>query len=576
LQTASSTTAPSTVTIAYQYNNNNKPPASLPPGSFTLADYDHVNPNDGKTFTVASYNAATGVITTNETSVLTGALKTEIYLYFPGSNPGVAAGPFVACKPGARGNRVMLDFVWPSGLFTLATNGSLQPRTVQFNVTLQPIDDNGISNGTAIVHNESVTQASNTPVRMTFTYDVPAGRYSVRVVRTTGPAPNTQTVDSFTWTELKFRLIAVATPVYGDVTLLVIRTRATNGIADAASARVRVQCTRLIAPLGVGALAPSRDPADAFADVYCNLVYGARRPLSELDTATLSALKTHWNGRAHFDAIFNTKSTIWDALGLCLQPAGAAPLPQGQQMSAVQDGVKALRTQFFSDANMTNGSLQIAYSFDTPGEYDGYSVEYRDPATFNAVNAYYPAGTADPEQVTLFGCTDATIAAQYARLLWQRRLLQRKSAQFSSELEGLIPRFADRIAVAARLPSWGQTGIIVAVSGLAVRTDQPLDWTVTAPVMVLRSEIGGPSGLIAVSRGDSDDEAVLATDPGFSLQPGYTQESTHYSFGASTSVVRDFVVTNLAHQGGVATEVSAMVYDPNIYTGTMPWMVEPI
>jgi hypothetical protein len=576
LQTASSTTAPSTVTIAYQYNNNNLPPASLPAGPFTLADYDHVNPNDGKTFSVKTYVPATGVITTNETSVLTGALKTEIYLYFPGSNPGVAAGPFVACKPGARGNRVMLDFVWPSGLFSLATNGSLQPRTVQFNVTLQPIDDNGISNGTAIVHNESVTQASNTPVRMTFTYDVPVGRYSVRVVRTTGPAPNTQTVDSFTWTELKFRLLPAATPVYGDVTLLVIRTRATNGIADAAATRVRVQCTRLVAPLGQGTPVPSRDPADAFADVYCNLVYGARRPVGELDIATLAALQAHWAGRARFDAIFNTKSTIWDALGLTLQPAGAAALPVGQKMSAVQDGVKALRTQFYSDANMAPGSLQISYSFDTPGEYDGYSVEYRDPTTFAAVNAYYPPGTADPEQVTLFGCTDATTAAQYAQLLWQRRLRQRKSAQFTTELEGLIPRFGDRVAVAARLPSWGQTGVIVAVTGLAVRTDQPLDWSAASPVMVLRSEVGEPSGLIMVTRGATDDEAILATGPGFAMHPGYAQESTYYSFGSSTSVVRDFVVTNLAHQGGVATDVGAMVYDPAIYTGTMPWMSEPI
>jgi hypothetical protein len=575
LQTVSSTTAPSTVTIINQYFQPPKPP-SLPPGPFTLADYDHLNPNDGQTFSVKAYDPVTGIITTNESDVLTYGQKPEIYLFFQGTQSGVAAGPFVIGKPGVRGDRIMLDLVWSQGLYYISSGGTLQPHTVQISIAVQPIDDNGINTGAAIIHNESITRATNTPVRLTFAYDVAPGRYSVKLTRDTPPPPDTQTVDSFTWVSLKTRLVDVTTPVYGAVTLLVIRIRATNGIAANASSRVRVQCTRLLPPLGAGPARPTRDPADAFADIYANLIYGARRPVAELDLATLAALQAHWAGRAMFDAVFNTKATVWDALGYALQTAGAAPIPDGQKMSAMQDGVKALRTQFYSDANMIKGSLQIGYQWDKPGDYDGFQVEYRDPVTFAAAYAVYPPGAVDVEQVTLFGCTDLVTAGQYARLLWQRKLLQRKTAQFTTELEGLLPRYADRIAVAATLPRWGQTGLITAFDGLTILTDQPLDWAGANHVVMLRAATGEPSGLIPVTRGDADDQVILSQSPGFGLSPGWTQEATAYAFGTSQQVVRDFTVTDLAHQGGVTTQITGMIYAPAIFDQTLPWMVEPI
>jgi hypothetical protein len=339
---------------------------------------------------------------------------------------------------------------------------------------------------------------------------------------------------------------------------------------------VRVSCTRELPDLDGGPIRATTDPADAFRDVMTNEIFGAGRPPSEVDIDGLAALSAHWAGRAEFNGIFNAKTTIWDALVQLLQPAGAAPLPDGQKMSAISDGAKAVRTQFFSDANMIAGTFQLGYQFDKPGAYDGFKVEYRDPATFNAAYATWPSTAAAPDQVTLFGCTDATLAGQYARLLWQKRLKQRKTAQFETELEGLLPRFADRIAVASRLPRWGQTGVLAAVSGLNVRTDQPLDWSGTGQVMLLRSETGEPSPLISVSRGSEDDEVILGSDPGFALSNGFGQEPTLYSFGTSDVVVRDFTLSSLAHQGGVRTQLQAMVYDPAVFTGTLPWLEEAI
>ena len=140
----------------------------------------------------------------------------------------------------------------------------------------------------------------------------------------------------------------------------------------------------------------------------------------------------------------------------------------------------------------------------------------------------------------------------------------------------MIPRFADRVAVASRLPRWGQTGVIAAVSGLDLRTDQPLDWTGTGHVMVLRSETGEPSGLIPVTRGTEDDEVTLSVDPGFEMSSGYQAEPTHYSFGTSSEIVRDFVIARINPRGGVVTELQATVYDEAVYADTLPWMVEPI
>ena len=294
LQSIATATAPNSFTLLTL-----PIPASLPGTAFSVSDVVDIggfNPNGDRLWTVSAYNPATGVITTIESTVVADTRSVDQFFNFTSGASTIASGPFVVGKPGVRGNRIMLDIVFPNGLYVLSNSGRLDPRTVNITIGIEPIDDSGAPAGAPISHDEAITRASNTPQRMTFAYDVPVGRYKVRLTRLTGAPPDTQTVDNLVWTALKFRLINAVTPVYGDATLIAVRIRATNGIGSEAASRVRVACTRLLAPLGAGVLIASRDPADAFVDVMINQVYGARRPLAEVDIARLTSLKAHWAG----------------------------------------------------------------------------------------------------------------------------------------------------------------------------------------------------------------------------------------------------------------------------------------
>jgi hypothetical protein len=543
--------------------------------------------SNDRTYSVAGYIAGqdgnTWSIIVNENTIVAenfeGGTRTFIMRWFNSADTANTIGPFIAAKPGAIGNRIICDFVFAQGLYDVnQSTGAISYMTATFEIQYQPIDASGNPAGGWTAFPVSVTQATTTPLRLTYAIDVAPARYRVQVVQTSPPPPSGRAQSNFTWTALKFRLVNATGPVYGQSTLLVLRIRATNGITGSASSRITADVTRRLPSLGSGPLRATTDPADAFVDIYSSTIYGARRPLSEIDIPELQRLQTHWAGQAVFNGGFAQKSTIWEALGIVMQTAGAAPLPLGQLMSVAQDGVKAMRTQFFSDANMTKGSLSIGYAFDKPGDHDGVRVGYRDPATWNELYALWPAGSLDPNAVELFGCTDGGQALGFARLLWQKQQGQRKTAKFTTELEGLIPRLGDRVAIATQLPRWASAGVVSGVSGTRLRLDAAVDWS--APeggyFVILRNEYGEPSNQIAISPGSNDFEIILAALPPFPLYGTGSQEPTHYALGTAIEQVADFSVSNVEHQGGVSVAVEAVAYDPANYANTLPWMTVPI
>ena len=94
-------------------------PTALPGTAFSVSDVVDIggfNPNGDRLWTVASYNPSTGVITTVESSVTADPRAVDQWFNFTTGASTIATGPFVVGKPGVRGNRVMLDIVFPNGL----------------------------------------------------------------------------------------------------------------------------------------------------------------------------------------------------------------------------------------------------------------------------------------------------------------------------------------------------------------------------------------------------------------------------------------------------------------------------
>lgn len=489
-------------------------------------------------------------------------------------------GPFQTCKKGQHGSLLELDFVFAGGLYAADSSGNLQNCAVTVTVGYRPIDGNGDPTGAETQYTETFQAHDNTPQRFTRTHPVPSGRYMVRCARSSNSDLKATTADRATWAGLKFQLDppAAGTVVYGNVTLVAVKLKATAGIASNAASSMRFRVKRRLAPLGSGAPAPTANPADAFVDVLC-AAYGGARPVAadELDLPELTASRAAWATHDGFNAVFDQPSTVWEALGLTVQTVHAAPLPVGSRMSLIHDQVQPVRSQLFTDANIVEGTLKVNQAFDRVGTPEGVRVNWRDPATFSPVALYMPEGKPDYSTVDLFGCTSQAVAQEHANLTVAKRQRQRSSIDFETELEGLSILPGDRIGVAAGMVKWAQSARVEGVAGLTITLSTPLVWTANAThVALLRAPTGAPVRVPGVTRGGADNVVVLPSDPGFVITgANASQEATALAFGVQDAEVTDWTVTKVTPNGTTVT-VEAVNYDPAIYSGAAAFTREAI
>lgn len=551
-------------------------PSSIPVGGIISIDS---GPDYGYQLQVISYDYAAGLCIVDYNG-LTSSVGVYVSTYSEDAS-GISAGPFVTSNPGYPGYYIELDFVLPNGIYTLDKEGNFKYRYVYLEIEAQPINDSNVAVGAPIIKTYNFQGATNSPKRYTYGFNVPLGRYKVKVRRTTGPPGNNKTVDMFIWSGLKFLLQQPTTPVYGQVTLIAIKIKATNGIAKDAANKIRVVATRKLRKISQGgAFGATRSPADAFFDVCTNSVYGLGRPAASVDTEALIKLEQHWTPTyAKFDAVLASKITVWDALVAVLQPVVAIPIRTGKSISAVSDGRKIAPMQLFSDANMVEGTFQASYSFDRPGEYAGYQIEYRDQVNFLPAYVQYPVDAVALETVTLFGCTDKGIAQQYAKLLWQKKLRLRQLCTFETDMEGFIPQVGARVLVSTTAVSWGISGeVIEALNATTLQLDRHVDLSeYISPFIVLRDENGTPTAKIAITAGATQDTVVLATAIPIAIEHMLgDRRPTEWAIGDTTQRVKDFTIQTVEHSGDTSTRVSAVIYDERTWDGTLAFLSVPI
>jgi Putative phage tail protein len=524
---------------------------------------------DGAVYTLGTYTA------TSYTPVQTPPPGALIPAATFNTSPGLKwVGPFECCKAGQTGTSLEFDFIYPQGLWGTAGDGSIAAASSILRLVWEKIDPSGnvIAGGGTV--DITFTASNTTPQRFTTVQPVASGRYRAKCAQVTngqGYAPSGRVGMQCIWQGLKIQLdpLPASQRVYGNVTLIAVQLKASNGIAEDAAASMRFRVTRRLAPLGSGTPAPTQNPADAFVDIV-TAPYGGNRPLNadELDLTELTSSRTAWAGANGFNAVFDQPSTVWEALGLAVQCVNAAPLPIGSRMSLIHDGVQPVRAALFTDANIAAGSLAVTENFDETGTPVGVRVTYRDPLTFAEATVSQPVDAPDYTAINLFGCTDATVAAQMATLAQNKRQLQRSSVTFSTELEGLSCLPGDRIGIAAGMVKWAQGARVTLAAGLVLTLDTALVWTAGATHAVqLRDPTGVPARLVGVTPGAGANQLVLPSAPPFAIVDFTgSMEPTTLSFGVVDAEVSDWSVTKMTPNGATVT-IDALNYDADIYAG---------
>ena len=449
-------------------------------------------------------------------------------------------GPFAANPAGTAAEEIGIDLVMPRGLYYANTSGGLDARTIAWVVEARSIDDDGLALGDwAQLAAESVTAATNTAQRRSDRYPVASGRYEIRLRRTDAKDTDARAGHEIRWQALKTFL--AGTPVFGDVTLLAVRMRATDNLSQRSSRLVNCILTRRLpvwGPVtGWSAPQPTRSIAWAFADA-ARAHYGADLTDARIDLAALHSLDGLWQGRGdRFDAVFDQGVTVWEALTRIARVGRAVPFLQGGILRLVRDEARTLPVALFGPRNIVKGSLKVQYLMPGEDTADAVTVEYFSARIWapDEVTASLPDSAADqPAKVELFGCTDEAQALREGLYMAAANRYRRRMVSFRTELEGLIPTYGDLIAIAHDMPRWGQGGEVVAWDSVTrvFELSEPLEWAAgETHYIALRRRDGTVSGPWPVGPGAIDRRVVLAEDLDFTPYTGASEERTHFAFG---------------------------------------------
>lgn len=486
-----------------------------------------------------------------------------------------SAGWYVSSKPGVYGASAQIDIHFHNGLYRI---GQDDTYGLQCDIAIEYIEVDANNNfiGTSVSNTYRINHPSfesghdikTGPMRKTINVDLPkSSRWAFKLTKKTAAAKSGS--NRFSWTGLKLIANYKAGDVYGDQTLLAVRVRASRGLGEQASTRIKAKVTRRLPVLGTGLPQPTNNPVDAFIDIYTNQLYGARRPLSEIDMTKMAALRTRW-ANYPFNAIFQSKISIWSALEYATAPYSADPLPIGPIMSIAEDGVKPIRSAIFSDQNIISDSLNVSYQFDVEETTDGIEVEWHEPYNFDSRFVTFPLTSLKPERISLFGCTDRTHAFQYAKLQWRRRIHQRTSISFDTELDGMNINLGDRIGVSTSSVQWAESGYVIGQAGNTFTVDHDVDWSGSGHKVIFRKDDGTPTDEIDATKGSAANQIVISGAT-FTANDGFSQEPTHFVIGPSTSLMRDFLVTAIK-PGEAKVNIQGIKYTPALYDGAMPFL----
>ena len=456
-------------------------------------------------------------------------------------------GPFTANPAGTRATGIGIDVVMPRGLYYAADDGSLEGRTVTWEVEARAVDDDGAATGGWIaVASETVTAAENTPQRRSYRYTLDAGRYEVRIRRTNDKSGDARAGHVIHWGGLKAFLEDA--PEFGGVTLLAVRMRATDNLSQRSARLVNVIVTRKLPvwdpATGWSEPRATRSLAWAFADA-ARARYGAGLDDARIDLAALHTLDAVWQARGdRFDAVFDQGLTVWEALTRIAHCGRALQFLQGGILRIARDAPRTLPVALFGPRNIVEGSFRVQYIMPGEDTADSVTVTYFSERTWtpHEVVASLPDSTSERSEaaaVELFGCTGPEQAMREGLYMAAANRYRRRIVTFRTELEGLIPTYGDLIAITHDLPRWGQGGEVTAVDGRTLVLSEPLEWeagddTTEPPVhyLALRRRDGGLSGPWPVAPG-ADARTVLL-DEDLDLEPytGADEERTHFAFGA--------------------------------------------
>ncbi|EME69942.1 hypothetical protein H261_11074 [Paramagnetospirillum caucaseum] len=497
-------------------------------------------------------------------------------------------GPFVANPAATTAHHIGIDVVFTNGLYYANNSGTLDPKTVNWEVWGRRIDDLGAALGDFILlAAETYTAATNTQIRLSYKYAVASARWEVRLRRINDRDQDGRTAHEIRWGEMRSYL--EGSPDYGDVTLLAIKMRATDNLSQRSSRLINGIVTRKLPIWSPDTGWSEPVPTQAIAPVAAYIMRaanGAQLADTRQDLDMLWRLHSVWEARGdRFSGVFDTTTTAWEALVKVLRTGRAAPYQQGGIVRYIRDEPRTLPAALFNGRNIVRGSFAIEYVMPGEDTADAVTVEFFDEITWKiaeitaaqrggAIRVLTPseminAPPEKPGRVQMFGITNRDHAGREACFLVACNIYRRRLPTWKTELDGMILSYGELVAVSHPMPAWGQGGELVEWDETAgiLTLSEPVRWSDgQAHFMALRRRDGRLDDPVEIEPAPGGDPfQIRALDP-LPITPdtGGDRERTYYALGPGTTWAQRVLVRSLRPRSR-QVEISGICEDDRVH-----------
>ena len=480
-------------------------------------------------------------------------------------------GPFVINPTESLIDTIEIDVAFQRGCYYANDNGGLDNKTIQWQIEARLIDDEDNALGDwFILGTETLTSNNHNGMYRTYSYHVPDGRYEVRAFRLDEKDTSSRAGHEIRWGAV--RGFIVSSSNYGNVTLLAIKMRATDNLSQRSSRMVNCIVTRKIPTWtpenGWTNNTPTRSIAWTLADIL-KAQYGANLTDKSIDLIGLYQLDKIWTERGDtFNAVFDTKLTVYEALSRVCKVGRAIPYIQGGIVRFVRDEPKTIPVALFEPRNIAKNSLSIQYIMPSEDTADNVCIQYFSEKTWKTsevTGSFKDSSSNKTATVELFGCTNKEQALREATYMALANRYRRRIVTFSTELEGLIPSYGDLISITHDMAKWGQGGEVIGQNGLILTLSESVIFEEgKVHYLALRQKNGSLSGPYVVMPGALNTEVVLSEEPDIAILTGTDAERTHFAFGTADKWSVFARVTGIRPRSD-KVEITAAIEDSRVH-----------
>ena len=502
---------------------------------------------------------------------------------------GVVVGPFIPIKPELQVSKVIIDVVLIRGL--------ADGYSISWRVDMRPVDDLDTPVGPwENLGMETIATASSSPIRRTYEYEISdAVRPEIRVMRT-DTRVNEDIAHDIAWAALRVQLSEPGID-YEGATYVAVKIKATGQLSPNTQNRFRVMANRLLPTLassdGWGDPVITRNPAWALGYV----MRGLGLDTDAIDTDQLEALAAVWDERQdRFDMLFDQASSAWEAMSIIAKVGRALPIQRGGAITIWRDQQESAPVAAFTMRDITAGSFQLQFSLPESDPIDAIDLEYFDRRKWDwvTVTAQYSEGTiyayrgaieraalsldppAGPARVRVPGIIGENQAKRTAVYHLADIVYRPNRANFSTELQGLLPAYGSLVSIQHDVGDFGQGGDVRAWDSgtLTLETSEPLTWDGPTHYVRLVRPDGTVTDRIEVTEGATDHEMVLDEMPDFTIESGASgdRERTRYVFGPADNMEGLAKVRRISPNGQYEVGVELVLEDDRVHTADNEWL----